>query len=144
MKKTITTLALLAMSAIGLQAQNNKTSDIPDNKAKVYFIREKGAAILNELPLFIDNKQVCAIRNKRFASMFVDTGGHVFSVLYKTKPNQLDNKWDHFTEFKLEAGKIYYLNITYNYFAIQNFKIEEATENTANRIIPTLKEDICN
>lgn len=144
MKKTIITLALIALSAIALQAQNPASKDIPQGKAKVYIIREKGAAIVNELPLFIDNNPICGIRNKRFITINVDTGSHVFSVMRKTITNHIDSKWDYFTEFRLEPGKTYYINIIYNYFALQNYKIEEVTDNTAKKILPSLKEDICN
>jgi hypothetical protein len=135
MKKTIITLALIAMSAIGLQAQSS-------TKSTIFIMRNAGANLVSEVPIFIDNKQVCGIRANRFITQTIDTGLHVFSVFAAVDPKHPQNKRT--TQFNIEPGKTYYLFIKYNRWLMVPFELYEIPENTAKQLIPTFKEDICN
>jgi hypothetical protein len=136
MKKTIITLALIAMSAIGLQAQSS-------TKSTVYIIRGAEAGIVSDVPIFMDQKQMCSIRTNRFIKQSIDTGVHVFSVLVAPKKNIENKKCA--AIFHVEPGKTYYIYIDYNYFSLTySFQPSEIPENTANKLLPKLKEDICN
>jgi hypothetical protein len=137
MKKTIITLALIAMSAIGLQAQSS-------TKSTVYIIRTKGGGIVSELPVFVNDKKICGIRTNRFITQSLDSGTHIFSLGASTQGKSEEVEKKYITKFKVEPNKTYYILVKYNYFALYAFQPVEISENTAKQLLPALKEDICN
>jgi hypothetical protein len=110
-----------------------------DKNGKVYFMRSEGfqapAAPFN---LFIDQKIVGKLRNKRFSIHDVKPGNHTFSTQFAGKnPNDKAEKM----EVQIEAGRIYYIQVNFQHGIFKNkLHFKEVKEDDAKKVLPGLKE----
>jgi len=118
MKKTIFIIALVA-SAMLAQAQT----------AKIIFIRNTGYNWGGAFRVFIDDKAVCKIQNKRFSIHQVPVGQHTVSAqITSTSPNK-KTKEEALT-ITVEDGKEYYVTLVLTQGLVRNLFCEEVTATT--------------
>jgi hypothetical protein len=117
-----------------------QTSTDTTNSSKIIFMRSTGfQGSFGAFTTFIDDQLACRLNNKRFSSHFVAPGEHFISVQFagsksKEKAERI--------KIKTEAGKTYYVQlIIQNGAFVNNLLPQEVTENSANLLLPNLKED---
>jgi hypothetical protein len=117
----------------------SNTTDV-SNTAKVIIMRSTGyAGSATAFTTFIDDNLVCKLNNKRFSIHIVQSGEHSFSVQFAGK--QSKEKAERI-KINVEPGKTYYVQLIFQSGAlINNLYCQEVTENSANLILPRLKED---
>lgn len=132
--KSLFIFIIIAITHSNIYGQaNNET-------ATVYFIRTIGSnSAWGALNIFVDSAFQCKLNDKRYFSRSFNPGLHLFSVQaqgkkYKERIQQIP--------LELEPGKTYYMQLAVMYGTFLNYLyLEEVTENTANLVLPKLKED---
>ncbi len=110
-----------------------------NQNGKVYFIRSEGlqapAAAFN---LFIDQKMIGKLNNKRFSMHDVNAGKHVFSTRFVgKKPSEKAEK----IEMQIEEGKTYYVQVEFKHGLFKNkLHFKEMQEEDAKKMLSGLKE----
>jgi hypothetical protein len=110
-----------------------------DKNGKVYIMRSEGfqapAAPFN---LFIDQKIVGKLTNKRYSIHDVKPGNHVFSTQFAgKKPSEKAEKMD----VQVEAGKTYYIQVNFQQGFFKNkLHFKEVKEDDAKKLLPGLKQ----
>ena len=142
MKKTIL-LSLFALSASLLQtaaAQDMATAPNTEGTAKIVFIRATGhPGSATAFTTFIDDNLVCRLNNKRFSTHSVAPGEHTISVQFAGKESK--EKAERI-KINTDAGKTYYVQLIIQQgLWMNNVFCQEVTENSANLLLPKLKED---
>ena len=128
----ILSIFLVLLISNSLSAQEN---------GKVYFIRSEGfqapAAAFN---LFVDQKIVGRLNNKRYSIHEVKPGKHTFSTQFAGKnPRQKAEK----IEVEIEAGKTYYIQVKFQHGLFKNkLHFKEVKEDEAKALLPGLKKQI--
>lgn len=120
---------LLILISSTLHAQN----------AKVYFIRSDGfqapAAGFN---LFIDQKPVGHLNNKRYMVHNVTPGSHHFSSQFSGKKSKEKAEK---LEQQIEAGKTYYIKLSFQHGLFKNkLHFKQIDEKEANKMLASLRE----
>ena len=111
-----------------------------DKNGKVYFMRSEGLqAPAAPFSLFIDQKVVGTLSNKRFSIHDVKPGDHTFSTQFAGKnPKDKAEKM----EVQIEAGKIYYIQVNFQHGLFKNkLHFKEIKEEDAKNMLPGLKEN---
>lgn len=122
-------LVLVISNSLSAQGQNGK----------VYFIRSEGfqapAAAFN---IFIDQKFVGRLNNKKFSIHDIKPGKHTFSIRFAgKKPSE---KAEKIVE-EIEAGKTYYIRVNFQHSFFKNkLHFKEVKEEDAKKMLPGLKE----
>lgn len=141
MKKTFLA-ALLALSAALFQTAAAQGTSAPEKEemAKIIFIRATGhPGSATAFTTFIDDNIVCRLNNKRFSTHSVLPGEHTFSVQFAGKESK--EKAERI-KISVEAGKTYYVQLIIQQgWLANNLYCQEVTENSANLLLPKLKED---
>lgn len=108
--------------------------------AKIIFIRSTGyAGSAAAFTTFIDDQVVCRLNNKRFSTHAVPAGDHTVSVQFAGKNSK--EKAERIT-INVEEGKTYYVQLIFQPgMFINNLYCQEVTANSANLLLPKLKED---
>ncbi len=107
--------------------------------AKVYFIRSEGfqapAAAFN---MFVDQKMVGRLSNKRYSVHTVKPGKHTFSTQFAGKKS---NEKAEKKEIDIEAGKTYYIQVNFQHKLFKNkLHFKELKEEDAKLKLPGLKQ----
>ena len=110
-----------------------------DQHAKVYFMRSEGfQAPAAPFSVFIDQKNVGRLSNKRYSIHDVNPGSHAFSTQFSGKKSREKAEK---MELKMEAGKTYYINVKFQHGVFKNkLKFKELDENDAKKLLPGLRE----
>lgn len=110
--------------------------------AKVYFMRSTGfSGSAQGFTVFIDDKIVCKLNNRRYSQHDIAPGTHQFSVQYAGKSAK--DKAERI-EINVEAGKTYYIQlISQTGLLKNNLFCQEVTENSAKTMLGSLREDTC-
>lgn len=110
--------------------------------AKVYFMRSTGfSGSAQGFTVFIDDKIVCKLNNKRYSLHDIAPGTHQFSVQFAGKSAK--GKAERI-EINVEAGKTYYIQLIFQTgFIKNNLYCQEVTESSAKTMLGSLKEDSC-
>ena len=129
------TLLMMSLFSLNVQAQESAGKE-----AKVIFIRSTGYnGSAAAFTTFIDDQLVCRLNNKRFSTHVVPPGRHSFSVQFAGKSSK--SKAEHI-ELDAEEGKTYYIQLIFQPGAfVHNLYCQEVTKNSANLLLPKLKED---
>jgi hypothetical protein len=126
----ILSIFLVLLISNSLSAQEN---------GKVYFIRSEGfqapAAAFN---LFVDQKIVGRLNNKRYSIHEVKPGNHTFSTQFAGKnPRQKAEK----IELQIEAGSTYYIQVNFQHGFLKNkLHFKDIKEDDAKKVLPGLKQ----
>lgn len=120
---------ILVTNSLSAQGQNGK----------VYFMRSEGfkapAAAFN---IFIDQKFVGRLNNKRYSIHDVNPGKHTFSIQFAGK--KASEKAEKIEE-QIEAGKTYYIQVNFKHGIFKNkLHFKEVDENSALKALPGLKQ----
>ena len=120
---------VLASSSIYGQNQNGK----------VYFIRSEGLqAPAAAFSLFVDQKMVGKLNNKRFSIHNVNPGKHVFSTRFVGKKSSEKAEK---IEMQIEDGKTYYVQVKFQHGLFKNkLHFKEVKEDDAKKMLPGLRE----
>lgn len=107
--------------------------------AKVYFIRSEGfqapAAAFN---LFVDQKMVGRLSNKRYSIHTVKPGKHKFSTQFAGKKSSEKAEK---MEMEVEAGKTYYIQVKFQHSLFKNkLHFKEIKEEDAKLKLPGLRQ----
>ena len=141
MKKTFL-MTLLALSAALLQDASAQGTSAPEKEemATIIFIRATGhPGSATAFTTFIDDNLVCRLNNKRFSTHSVPPGEHTISVQFAGKDSK--EKAERI-KIKTDAGKTYYVQLIIQQgLWMNNVFCQEVTENSANLLLPKLKED---
>ena len=133
-------LFIVMLVSNSLFAQNTNAKDSASKTGKVYFLRSTGLSFITKrFSLFIDDELVCKIDEKRYSLHQLKPGKHFFSVQTGgTKPKQKGQQID----IKIEPGKSYYIQIIMQMdIWVSNIICQEVTENSANKILSSLREE---
>ncbi len=108
--------------------------------AKIIFMRSTGyTGSASAFTTFIDDQVVCRLNNKRFSAHAVPAGEHTVSVQFAGKNSK--EKAERI-KINVEEGKTYYVQLIFQPgMFINNLYCQEVTENSANLLLPQLKED---
>jgi hypothetical protein len=108
--------------------------------AKIQFLRStgyNGSAVA--FTVFIDDKLVCKLNNKKYSTHLIQPGEHTFSVQFAGKDAK--EKAERIT-IKTEKDKTYYVQLVFQPgLLINNVYCQEVTESSAKIMLPKLKED---
>jgi hypothetical protein len=137
MRKIIFLSLILVIS--GTLLGQNSTTDSSQG-GKVYFLRSTGfQGSAQGFTVFIDDKVVCKLNNKRFSIHDVAPGKHIFSVQFAGK--QSKEKAER-VEISVEPGKTYYIQLIFQTGLLKNnLYCQEVTENSAKTMMGNLTED---
>jgi phosphorylcholine metabolism protein LicD len=122
-------LVFLISNSLSAQGQNGK----------VYLMRSEGfqapAAAFN---VFVDQKLVGRLSNKKFSIHEVKPGKHTFSIQFAgKKPSEKAEK----IEEQIEAGKTYYIQVNFKHGIFKNkLHFKEVDESSAKKLLPGLKQ----
>jgi hypothetical protein len=110
-----------------------------NQNGKVYFIRSEGIqAPAAAFSLFIDQKMVGKLNNKRFSMHDVNPGKHVFSTQFAGKKS---NEKAEKIEMQIEDGKSYYVQVKFQHGLFKNkLHFKEIKEADAKKMMPALRE----
>ena len=108
--------------------------------AKIIFMRSTGYnGSASAFTTFIDDQVVCRLNNKRFSTHTVPAGEHLISVQFAGKNSKQKAER---IKINVEEGKTYYVQLIFQPgMFINNLYCQEVTENSANLLLPQLKED---
>ena len=137
MRKVLTAFALL-LTAPALWGQESPAPD--PAPAKVIFMRSTGyVGSATSFNAFIDENMVCRLNNKRFSTHLVTPGEHHFSVQFAGKESKVKAER---IVINTEAGKTYYIQLILQQGLVTaNVFCQEVTQNSANLLLPKMKED---
>ena len=109
-----------------------------DQNGKVYFMRSDGfQAPAAAFTVFIDGTLLCRLNNKRFSIHAVKPGTHNFSSQFLGPKSRVKTEK---VKIQIEAGKIYYILLSYKHGILHKLHCKEVNENSAKNILPNLKE----
>jgi hypothetical protein len=132
-------ILLLAGSAYEGEAQDKAS-------ATVYFMRSTGTFSLGSaFSIFTDDSLSCNLNNKSFSVHQLTPGLHRFQV--RSSVTSKPSKKIKTVELNMEPGETYYFSVTVQRPVgdIAAVAIMEVTINTANKLLPELKQDTnCN
>ncbi|MEP7319629.1 MAG: DUF2846 domain-containing protein [Panacibacter sp.] len=144
-------ICFLFLSSLNALAQTDSTAvinadSVPATKVDtanagiVYFMRSTGfvgaAAGFN---VFVDSSFVCRLNEKRYSVHYVPAGTHTFSAQFAGKKSK---KVAEKVPIEIEKGHTYYIQLVFQNGAfVNNIYCQEVTKNSANLIMPSLKED---
>lgn len=136
MKKIIFSLIMV----LGLMPITNAQENNPDESGKIYFLRSTGyEASAIAFKVFIDEQNVCKIKNNKYSIHDVSPGKHICSVQFGGKTSK---KSAEKFEVVVEPGKSVYINIVLRSGSVENNTYcEEITENTAKKMIGELSQN---
>lgn len=122
-------LVLFISGSLSAQGQNGK----------VYFIRSEGlqapAAAFN---MFVDQKFVGKLSNKKFSMHDIKPGKHTFSIQFSGKKSSEKAEK---MEQQIEAGKTYYIQVNFQHGFFKNkLHFKEIKEEDAKNMLPRLRE----
>ena len=104
----------------------------------VYFMRSDGfQAPAAAFTVFIDGTLLCRLNNKRFSTHVVKPGTHNFSSQFLGPKSRVKTEK---VKIQIEAGKIYYILLSYKHGILHKLHCKEVNENSAKNILPNLKE----
>jgi hypothetical protein len=135
-KKIILAFIITLTYSFSVNAQESKNKET----GKIYFLRSTGIpGSGSAFKMFIDDKFVCKLNNKKYSVHEVAVGKHsCFVKGGRNKPKESAEKF----EVQVEAGKITYVQLIYE---IDIFKyylyFEEVTEEIASKNIEKMSED---
>lgn len=141
MRKALSSFVLLLLAAPSVWGQTSPESPAPDPApAKVIFMRATGhVGSATAFNAFIDDNMVCRLNNKRFSTHLVQPGEHYFSVQFAGKDSKVKAER---IAINTEPGKTYYVQmILQQTFMTANIFCQEVTQNSANLLLPKMKED---
>jgi hypothetical protein len=140
MKNAFAIRTILLIGVCCIFFLNTKAQTDSSNTASVYFMRTIGdRASMGALNVFIDTIFECKLNEKRYSIHNVSSGTHTFSVQVAGKKS---NKKIEKISIDLKPGKTYYIQLAVQYATFVNyFYCQEVTLNTANLVLPKLKED---
>ena len=106
---------------------------------KVYFIRSEGfKAPAVAFNLFIDQKLIGKLANKRYSVHEVKPGSHTFSTQFAGKKSS--EKAEKIHE-QIEAGKTYYIEVKFQHGLFKNkLHFKEVNDEDAKKMLPGLRE----
>jgi hypothetical protein len=87
--------------------------------------------------VFIDGTLLCRLNNKRFSTHVVKPGTHNFSSQFLGPKSRVKTEK---VKIQIEAGKIYYILLSYKHGILHKLHCKEVNENSAKNILPNLKE----
>jgi hypothetical protein len=135
LSKTRILLAFFTLLSTAAGAQEAAKPPI----ATVYFMRSSGSiGGLEAFNIFIDDTLACRINNKHYTVHQLPAGSHKLQV--RANGHQAKNKIA--LNILMEAGQTYYVALdVINRSFTGALHLTEVTVNTANKMMPALKQD---
>jgi len=136
-KKIILLLIIIFIFSLSVNAQETKNKET----GKICFLRSTG---LNSsgygFKMFIDDKLVCKLNNKKYSVHEVAVGKH--NCFVKGEKKKSDESVEKF-EVQVEAGKITYVQLIYEVGFFKSYLLycEEVAEDLAKMKIEKMSED---
>tara|TARA_R110002051_G_scaffold323987_1_gene419496 strand:+ start:633 stop:1034 length:402 start_codon:yes stop_codon:yes gene_type:complete len=132
MKTLFKTIFLLLISV---------SSYAQENTSEVYFLRNtKSMGSLTKFEIFVDGAPLCKINNKQYIISNLPVGSHEFSIqMTGKKAKSTAEKF----ALEIEEGKTYYFQVETPGSVLGSTSFVEITKNSADIILPKLKEIKC-
>ena len=128
-------VSLVVTSFVSAQYKENLQT------GKIYFLRSTGLpASGNGFKMFIDDKFVCKLNNKKYSVHEVAVGKH--NCFVKAEKKESGESAEKF-EVQVEAGKITYVQLIYEVGFFKSYRLycEEVAEDLAKKKIEKMSED---
>ena len=137
MKKIVFAFLVSLITISFVKAQDSEKIET----GKIYFLRSTGSSGSGyAFKMFIDDKFVCKLNNKKYSIHEVVAGKHsCFVKGQKKKSNESVDKF----EVQVEAGKITYVQLIYELGFFKGYRLyfEEVAEDLAKTKMELMQED---
>ena len=139
MYKTIIRIVLVAtLHQFCICLSYSQSSEfIANEDATIVFIRDSGFnASLKKFPIYVDDTELCKIKNGRYTEHSIPSGKHTFYARgYRTKKSKSENAGKVILD--IESGETYYFQISFKQKLLTGFQVSclEVTKSTANKLI---------
>jgi hypothetical protein len=141
MLKTNKKLLLIFLLSISFNSLMKAQEKITTETGKIYFLRSTGFSSSGYgFKMFIDDKFVCKLNNKKYSVHEVAVGKHhCFVKGEKKKPVESAEKF----EVQVEAGKITYVQLVYEVGFFKSYRLycEEVAQDLAKMKMEKMEED---